>query len=229
MSTDYTIHKVKLSNGKRIETKIDDFIKHYNSYLTIEDEQENDYGKEFGVKNIEGLYLWIYTDFNNIINGCCRYGSNWNEDISSLLETYQINQLDNETINYYKNEHSIDITQYLLISEHYMGLIYDLCDDKKHKLINDICGDDYYENYRLECLNDTFTGFFTKDELINKTTESLINQYMGIDEKYYKHLLEMKLENYGDEIKSYIQLFKKLHNSCLEYCEKGRILENVIQ
>ena len=40
MSTDYTLNKVKLSNGKRIETKIDDFIKHYNGYLTIEKKQE---------------------------------------------------------------------------------------------------------------------------------------------------------------------------------------------
>ena len=140
MSTHYKLHKIKLSNGKRIETKIDDFIKHYNGYLTIEGKYENDYEKEFEVKNIDGICLWVYTDFNNIITDCCRYGSDWDEDISTLLEIYQISQLDNETINHYENEHSIDITQYLLISEYHLDLIFDLCDDKKHKLINEICG-----------------------------------------------------------------------------------------
>ena len=40
MSTDYTLNRVKLSNGKRLEIKIDDFIKHYNGYLTIEKKKQ---------------------------------------------------------------------------------------------------------------------------------------------------------------------------------------------
>ncbi len=216
MSTDYTLNRVKLSNGKRLEIKIDDFIKHYNGYLTIEKKEQNGYGKSFGVKNNEGLYLWIYTDFNNIINSCCRYGSNWNENISSLLKSYLISQLDDETFNYYQNEYSIDISQYLLIVEYDIDLLYDLLgDDKNRKLINDIWGDGYYESYKLDDLVDLFYDeeTFTKDELINQTTESLINQYMGVDEKCYNYLLNRVYHN-G---KTYIEQLTNQHNEMLEY------------
>ena len=222
MSTDYTLNKVKLSNGKRIEIKIDDFINQYKGYLTIEKKKQNDYGKQFGVKNSEGKYLWIYTDFNNIIDGCCRYGDNFGEDISTLLKSYLMLQLDNKTVEYYTNEFSINITKYLLIVEYDSHLLLDLLGDfKKHKLINDIWGDDYYQNYKLYDLIDLFCDeeTFTKEELINKTTESLINQYIGVDEKYYNHLLN---KIYHQE-KTYIEELTNQHNSCLEYFKKEKI------
>lgn len=222
MSTDYTLNRVKLSNGKRLEIKIDDFIKHYNGYLTIEKKEQNNHCKSFGVKNNEGLYLWIYTDFDNIINGCCRYGSNWNENISSLLKSYLISQLDNKTLNYYQNEYSIDITQYLLIVEYDSHLFYDLYGDfKNHKLINDIWKDGYYESYKLDDLVDLFCDeeTFTKDELINESTETLINQYMGIDEKYYKHLLNRIYHNK----ETYIEQLTNQHNELLEYYKKEKV------
>ncbi len=224
MSTDYTLNKVKLSNGKRIEIKIYDFIKHYNGYLTITKKEKNDYGKQFGVKNSEGKYLWIYTDFNNIINGCCRYGNNFGEDISTLLKSYLMLQLDNKTVEYYENEFSINITKYLLIVEYDSHLLLDLLGDfKNHKLVNDICGDDYYQHQKLIDLTDLFCDVetFTKEELINKTTESLINQYIGVDEKYYNHLLN---KIYYKE-KTYIEELTNQHNSCLEYFKKEIIIK----
>ena len=39
MNTDYTLNRVKLSNGKRLEMITDDFIKHFNGYQTIDDEK----------------------------------------------------------------------------------------------------------------------------------------------------------------------------------------------
>ena len=146
MSTDYTLNKVKLSNNKRLEVNIDDFIKEYEGYLTIEKEEENNYGKSYGVKNSEGLYLWFFTDFDGVIDSVCRYGRNYFEDISSILKSYSISQLDSETIKYYQSEYSINITNYILISEYDMGLIDDLFEENQNKkLIDNICGEGYYD------------------------------------------------------------------------------------
>lgn len=51
MSTDYTLNKVQLSNGNRINPNINDFIKYYDGLLKIEKEEQNDYGKSYGVLN----------------------------------------------------------------------------------------------------------------------------------------------------------------------------------
>ena len=207
MSTDYTLNKVQLSNGNRINPNINDFIKYYDGLLKIDKEEQNDYGKSYGVLNEEnGLYLWFFTDFDGYINSCCRYGSNWNETTSSLLISYIIDKfIDSDTLSFYSEKFDIDIRYWILLSEHQIDRFYDLCGKGNIELINLIYGDNYYETFKLTDFESYLENL--EDEELKLTFLQLVDRYCKL-EQITKNLLSEIGGNIGTKELTHLEMME---------------------
>jgi len=197
MSTDYTVNGIKKLDGNRIKPTVKGFLKYYDGGLSIskKEKNKNTKGYDYCIKDeLSDLYLWVYTDKNDIIYHCCRYGSNWNEPISDLLREYMLFELlDNKTIKYYRVNHNISIRDYLVIHEQ-DEIFYDLYNNENNReLINNIWGNGYWENYKLSFFEDYLGDIddeISDEDRVQDLNFHLHNYFGDLDESIWEPILD---------------------------------------